>query len=294
MISAKTLHILVIGGMNMDILGRSYSDFRANDSLIGQVEMLPGGVGRNIAAGLRRLGAEVEFLTVLGNDASALLLRESCAGLGIGLSLSLIADAPSPLYLAIHDQTGEMRAAINDMHVLELLNAGYIRQSLASHATFDACVLDANLGEGCLLAAAKSVKAHLVADTVSAAKCSRLLPLLPYLTAIKPNLLEAQALSGETEPGMAAARLLLMGVKQVYISMGAEGLYFADAGESGLLPVKHIPEARVTGAGDAMAAGITFGVAKGLSVRETAMLGQFTAENFLLKKPGQEPEKLGK
>lgn len=290
MISLKTPHILVIGGMNMDILGRSDSGFRAGDSLIGQVDMLPGGVGRNIAARLRILGAEVELLTAIGNDIFAGLLRESCKELAIGLSLSLAVNAPSSRYMAIHDKAGEMHAALNDMRTLNQLSGGYIRNSLRGHAAFDACVLDANLGEDCLLASAKAVEAPLVADPVSAAKCRHLLPLLPYLTAIKPNLLEAQTLSGESEPGRASAKLRKLGVKQVYISMGAEGLYFADAHDSGLLPVKRIHGARVTGAGDAMAAGITLGVAAGFTARETALFGISSAEQFLLNNKGPESE----
>ena len=65
---------LVIGGLNMDILGTPSHSFVQRDSNIGRVRLTPGGVGRNIASHLARLGAPVELMAVLGNDVYAGLL----------------------------------------------------------------------------------------------------------------------------------------------------------------------------------------------------------------------------
>lgn len=174
-----------------------------------------------------------------------------------------------------------MRAAVNDTRLLEALSPDGLRAALLGNSGFQACVLDANLSEACLQAAVSVVNVPLIADPVSAVKCLRLLSVMNRLTAIKPNLMEALAMTGEDSPERAANALLRLGVKQVYISLGSEGVYYADAYKSGMRSAPRLHGVSVTGAGDAMAAGITLGVAMKLPDDETAMLGIRLAYEYL-------------
>ncbi len=281
-IDAGLMSALVIGGLNLDILGTGSSPFQEGDSIPGRIEMRPGGVGYNIASHLAKAGVRTELLTMLGDDVNAGLLRTACAAEGIRLSLAAQANGPSPRYLAIHDLKGEMRAAVNDTKLLEDLRPDDLHDALLGKSGLHACVLDANLSAACLKAAAAAVSAPLIADPVSAVKCLRLLPVIGCLSAIKPNRMEAQALTGEDSPERAAKALLRLGVKQVFISLGCEGVYYADAKKSGMHSAPRLSGVSVTGAGDAMAAGITLGVALKLSVDETALLGMRHAREYLL------------
>lgn len=278
---ARPSRLLVIGGMNLDILGVAGGAWLAGDSMPGAITQRPGGVGRNIASGLVALGAQVELLCALGNDQFSVSLRAACQAEGIGLGFALSTPYPSPTYLAIHDASGEMVSAVNDMRAMDALTPQAIGHLLPSLGGFDACVLDANLREDSLQAAARIKGMPLVADPVSAAKCRRLLPILHRLTALKPNRLEAEALTGETAPQNAAAALLARGVRMVFISLGAEGLYYADAALQGSLRAPSLPPSSRTGAGDAMTAGLALAISQGLPVREAALLGLEAATRFL-------------
>ncbi len=280
----RQTRVLVIGGMNMDILGLADVPYREFDSLTGRVEMRPGGVGRNIAQSLAETGLQVELMTVLGNDDNSRMLRASCAHFGINLDFSLQTDAPSPVYLAMHDQGGEMRTAINDMRALTRLSPSFIREKLKELSDCQACVLDANLSEDCLVSAAECLDIPLVADPVSEVKCVRLKAILHRLAAIKPNRLEAETLTGESSPQNAAKALMNMGTEQVFISLGSDGLFYAGPNGSGFLDAPELTVVSVTGAGDAMAAGITLGIARGLATRETAELGLRFSTDYLLRK----------
>ncbi len=282
--NARQICALVIGGMNLDILGTGSSPFLEGDSIPGRIEIQPGGVGYNIACRLAKAGVKTELLTLLGDDFNADILRAACLSEGIGLSLAVQTRGPSPLYLAIHDQQGEMRAAVNDTKALESLDPDCLRKILAGTDHFNACVLDANLSVACLQSAAENVSAPLIADPVSAVKCLRLLPVMGSLTAIKPNRMEAWAMTGENSPQRAAEALIRLGVKQVFISLGAEGVYYADTCQSGFHRASGIAGVSVTGAGDAMAAGITLGVAMGLPADETALLGMRYSHEYLLSR----------
>ena len=268
--------ILVIGGINMDILGMPFGPLTLRDSAPGVVSLRPGGVGRNIAAHLALMGQKVELMAAFGDDLLADRLRESCREDGIGIRYALNARGNSCVYMAIHEKEGDMLSAINSMALMEALDAGSIVDRLPRDG-FSACVLDANLSAQALTAAAGHIHAPLIADPVSAVKADRLMPILPALRAIKPNLLEARRLSGRERPEDAAGWLLASGVREVYISLGTEGLYFASQADKGYVRPGAPIHAPATGAGDAMAAGIAAAVSRGCAP-ETALKGMEQAE----------------
>lgn len=271
--------ILVIGGLNLDILGIPQGHFSCRDSLIGRVRMVPGGVGRNIAEQIARSGDSVQLMSVLGGDSFARLLEDSCARLGIGLDYALRTRESSCVYLAVHDAQGDMAAAVNDMWAMRLLDGAAVAR--LPRDGFSACVLDANLSEEALSVAAKHLNVPLVADPVSCEKALRLAPLLPRLAAIKPNLKEALFMTGKDSLSEAAAALLDKGVNRVYISLGKDGLYCASGSERLRLPPMPAPKAPATGAGDAMTAGLVCALARGCSLQASAETGlRFAAEHL--------------
>ncbi len=271
--------ILVIGGLNMDILGTPTGAFAAGDSLPGSIQLRPGGVGRNIAASLRQLGAPVELLTVIGDDVLSHALAASCEQRGIGLTYAVRVPGPACMYLAIHDHQGDMTAAINDMQAMAHLTAQHITS--VPQDVFSACVLDANLSKSALKAAAVHFHAPLIADPVSAVKADRLRPILHQLTALKPNLLEARHYTGKVGPEPAAKALRDLGVQQVYLSMGRAGLWLEAQGVSQHISALHPSTQPATGAGDAMTAGIALAIAQGLNPYETAQMGISSADKHL-------------
>ena len=272
--------ILVIGGMNMDILGVPDAGFILGDSNSGQVRIQPGGVGRNIAQHLAALGARVELMTVLGSDAHAAILTDSCQVQGIGLRYTLRVQGKTCVYLAIHDSKGDMVAALNDMESMKRLTAQSLKTVLPPDA-FSACVLDANLSEEALIAAVQHVRAPFIADPVSCVKADRLRPILPRLTALKPNLREAMQMTGRQTVEEAAEALLDTGILQVYISLGNKGLYYATREDRAYLSALPTSNAPATGAGDAMVAGLSFAIAQGKSIRESALFGRECATRHL-------------
>lgn len=273
----------------MDILGFAKGSYQAGDSLPGNITLSPGGVAHNIALRLTQMGETVQLLTVLGDDLFADVLKVACIKTGIGLTYTVKVSGPSSTYLAIHNQEGDMVAAVNQMDALASLTPVMLVHQLSKLSqAFAACVLDANLSVDCLQAAAQALSIPLVADPVSAAKCRRLLPVMDKLYAIKPNLMEAEALTGERDPEKAAQALLSMGVRQAFISLGSKGVYYAEQNQQGILPAPPLPHVGLTGAGDAMTAGITKGVMLGLDARQTAQMGIDSSYQYLSGKLNNE------
>ena len=263
---------VVFGGINMDIWGRPEGKLIPKDSNPGTVALRPGGVGRNIAHDLRLLGLEVSLVAAIGGDVYASAISESCRALGIDLSYApVFPQLRSSTYLYISDERGEMQLAVSDMDICSALTAEYAA-SVLPKLQAGAVVVDTNLPEETIRYICENSGIPVYADPVSTAKAVKLLPVLHRLSAIKPNALEAEKLTGEKDPERAARALVEKGVERVFISLGGQGMIAADKKELLHLPIPPTRLVNVTGAGDAATAAIVLAGIKGLGLRETAGL----------------------
>ena len=124
-------YAVVVGGVNMDIGGRSHAPLVAADSNPGTVTMSLGGVGRNIAHNLSLLGTDVRLLTAYGDDLNGERVAASCSELGIDLSRALkVAGGATSTYLYLTDDRGEMALAVSDMEICKKITPAYLAGQL--------------------------------------------------------------------------------------------------------------------------------------------------------------------
>ena len=272
-------YIAVVGGVNMDIGAVSDAPLVARDSNPGRVTTSLGGVGRNIAHNLCLLGEQVSMITVLGQDSFAQSVRENAADIGLDLSHSAtIPGGRTGTYLFIDGCDGDMALAVNDMAIYEHITPEFLRQRLDYINHADLVVVETNLPEASIQWLCSHCTAPVLADPVSTIKAPKLLPVLDKLTALKPNRMEAELLSGvrircDADAALAAQKLLETGLRQVYISLGADGLYAADReGHTARVACPKVQVANATGGGDAMAAALAAGIARGWPLEECARL----------------------
>ncbi len=253
-------YIAIVGGVNIDIGGRSDAPLVSGDSNPGRIRSSLGGVGRNIAHNLALLGADVKLVTALGADDGAKRIEDSCASLGIDLSESLyVPDGATSTYLFLADSNGDMALAMNDMAIYEHLTPAFFETKLGVLNAAALIVLDTNLTAESVRYLGEHCTAPIFADPVSAAKAGKLAPVLGRLHTLKPNRMEAELLSGvkitdEESLYRAADTLLATGLARVFISLGADGVLAADHEHKLHL---HNPPARMvntTGCGDAFMA----------------------------------------
>lgn len=264
----------VFGGVNMDIWGRPSRPLIQKDSNPGTVSLRPGGVGRNIAHDLRLLGLEVSLIAPVGGDVYGEIILESCKNLGMDLSHApVFSGRKSSTYLYITDEKGDMELAISDMELCSAITPE-LAAAVLSELKADAVVLDTNLSQETINYICENSRFPVYADPVSTVKAEKLLPVLGRLEAIKPNILEAQRLTGESEPEKAALALVKKGVKRVFVSLGAGGMIAADSCNLLRLPGVETRVLNTTGAGDAATAAIVLAGIRGLSLKDAALLAQ--------------------
>ena len=163
-------------------------------------------------------------------------MRENAADIGLDLSHSAtIPGGRTGTYLFIDGCDGDMALAVNDMAIYEHITPEFLRQRLDYINHADLVVVETNLPEASIQWLCSHCTAPVLADPVSTIKAPKLLPVLDKLTALKPNRMEAELLSGVTiqtdaDAARAAEKLLETGLRQVYISLGSDGLYAAAGG----------------------------------------------------------------
>lgn len=271
--------VFVIGGVNMDIIGEPFEPLIAADSNPGRVRMSFGGVGRNIAENLVRLGENVQLVTALGKkgDNFAAAHRAHCREMGIGLDYVIETDEPSGVYLVVHAQDGDMYVAVCDSMALDRLEFASIPMRSVNEGK--AIVLDTNLPEETLKRIAQAARIPIFLDPISTHKAMRIKGILSRLYLIKPNLLEACALTGldpdaPDAPEKSAQALVDAGVEHAFVSLGKAGLIYRGASGRGFTvpsATRHDDIVCATGAGDAVTAALTAGLINGLSPEKCAV-----------------------
>ena len=272
-------YAVVVGGVNVDIGGRSHNGLLPADSNPGTVTTSLGGVGRNIAHNLALMGTDVRLLTAYGDDVYGSRVAASCAELGIDASHALqCSGCSTSTYLYIASPDGEMALALSDMQVCDRITPEYLSANLAMLNNAQVVVADANIPAQSLVYLAENCQVPLFCDPVSVTKAEKLMPILDKIHTLKPNRLEAEFLSGvkiknKEDVATAAKALLDKGVHRVFVSLGSEGVYAATAKEQ--LWLENLPGNMVntTGCGDAFMAALVWAYLEGTDLKNTALAG---------------------
>lgn len=279
-------YILVLGASVVDIFGFCENKYASRDSIPGRIKMTFGGVCRNIAENLARMQVNTKFISVLGDDEIGREIIEHSKYIGYDMSQSLILkDRRTPTYLAVLDENGEMVSGINDMSSINRLDIEYIKSKSSVIKNADYVFLDADnpLNLEFLLKTYKQ-DTKFILDPISANKTEKILSLIGGFHTIKPNKLEAEVIADMTINNdadllVAAEKIHALGVKNLFITLDKEGVFYSNERTQGLLKSLN-PEVRnVTGAGDSFVAGIGYGYTKKMPIDKIAKIA--TAMAFI-------------
>ena len=251
----------------MDFKARSLAHAVPATSNPGMTSHAPGGVGRNVAEGLARLGVQVRLCGVVGEDALGRELLASTRAAGVDVSgVRALPEEATGTYTALLDHTGDLLYAVADMRVMDALTPALVDGWWPDLAGARWLVVDGNLPEAALthlLLRAQTSAVEVVFEPVSVPKAGKLLPALQVGWAphtVTPNLDELGVLMGQavedTEAAIteAARFLLALGVRQVWVRRGGRGSLLVTPDDAHAVAAVPARVADVTGAGDALLA----------------------------------------
>lgn len=269
-------YVTVVGGVNVDITGFPAAPLVPRDSNPGTVSISFGGVGRNIAENLVKLGIHTKLISAIGDDFFGQQILAEARETGLDMEDTLVLkNRATSAYLAVLDEKGDMQSAISDMDTLESLDTDFIKEKRPLIEQARVCVLDTNIPGKVIEYILDNMETIYFLDTVSTAKALKVKDLIGKFHTIKPNKIEAEVLSGmeinnSGDLERCGEYFLSQGVKQVFISLGAQGLYYTDGAARGHIPAHKIDVVNATGAGDAFIAALVYGYCQGYDIGQSA------------------------
>lgn len=238
--------VVVVGGANVDVKARTTAPLVAATSNPGTVLRTPGGVGRNVAENLARLGSRVALVSVVGSDPDGDWLLEETAVAGVDVG-PVLRGGRTGRYVAVLDTDGDLVAGVSDMAATDAITPEALDHDLLRSAAL--VVVDGNLSVP-TVDAVLALGVRVVVDPVSVAKAARIAPLLGGqrpVFAITPNQDELAALGS-------VGSLHERGVEVVWVRRGADGSLLSTPDGDLALAAPPVSPVDVTGAGDAMLA----------------------------------------
>lgn len=273
--------VCIIGGCNIDFIAKSFDKLNMKDSNPGTLEYSFGGVAKNIAENLVKMGINNKFISVFGDDIYSKEVKDYLKNIGVDYSNSkFLTNKGMSNYISILDENNDLFTAISSMEVLEEINIEFISKIIDLIKSYKYIVMDTNLREDVLEFICKNCpNSKIIVDCVSRKKALKIKKLLRYIYLIKPNIYEAEELTelpyNKEEDLEKIVKIFLdKGVKKVFISMGDEGIVYADKNENGIVKIEEeLKIENSSGCGDAAMSGIIYGEVNGYEILECAKFG---------------------
>lgn len=284
-------HIVCIGGANLDRKFQMKNKAQFGTSNPIQSIKSVGGVARNIAENLGRLGQDVTLITACGADSDWSFIEESSQ---LFMNLDQVVKIPGAAtgsYTAVLDTGGEMIIALADMEVYDALTPELILKQEALLNRAKCIIADLNCPKETLQFLCYFANKHdrpLVLIPVSSPKMDRLPDDLSGVTWLITNRDESEIyfnmkIEGQEEWKQALEKWLSIGIDNVVITNGKNGAMIGNKKEG----IVHVPAIEineivdVTGAGDAFSAAVIFSWLEGKNLIEIAKTGVINASKTL-------------
>ncbi|MFM1705048.1 ribokinase [Aeromonas salmonicida] len=249
--------LVVLGSVNADHVLRVPHFPRPGETLTGHsYQVVPGGKGANQAVAAARLGAPVSFIARIGDDAIGQQMRQGFEQDGIDVSaVELDETLPTGIAIIYVSDEGENSIGIS-AEANGALSPAMVKRHEAMIADAHTLLLQLEVPLESVFEAAKLARSHGTRVVLNPAP-ARLLPaeLLALVDLITPNQTEAELLTGvkvsdEASAALAADRFHQMGISDVMITLGSQGVYCSNARQQQLIPGFRVEAVDTTAAGD--------------------------------------------
>lgn len=266
--------IVAIGEVLIDLTQKG-----VDENGVAQYAANPGGAPANLAVAAARLGAKTAFVGKVGRDAFGNSLRAVLEKNNVDTQ-GLLEDAREHTTLAVVsvDETGErsfsfyrnpsadvnLRAEelpeklLKDTRVLHFGSVSLTAEPARSATLYAARIAREN---GCLVSYDPNYRASLWNSQEEAVR--EMKNALPLCDILKISDEELPLLTGTTDPAEGSGMLAKLGIRLIFITLGANGAFFRLGAQTGSVPGIKVKVGDTNGAGDTF-----FGAALSKLVKE--------------------------
>ena len=256
--------MLVIGAVFVDVKGFAREKYMPEGRNVGDVQVVAGGVCRNVAENLTKLKQPVQFVSMVDDNALGRDLKDGLEAIGVDTTHVIATDRGMGMWLAILDEKGDLAGSISRQPDFSALEAYLVENGEAIMAATDGLVLEFDMN------AAIAEKVMALADQYDkpvysiVGNMGVILKHTDYLRRVACficNEMEAGRLFEKDLTRIPPEEMLAVlktesarrGIPRMVITMGGQGSVYMDnqTGECGFCPAEQVNVVDTTGAGDA-------------------------------------------
>ena len=277
--------IVVIGTVLVDIKGYPLARYIPGGRNAGRVEIMHGGVSRNVVEDIANIELRPTFISAVDDDGTGRDVIQRLRQHRVNTDYMRFAPDSTGAWLAIFDNSGDVISSISRRPGTETIRKILEEQGDEIIRESDAVAVEVDIEEDILkrvfhLAEKYGRRVFALVSNMTIAMERR--DLLRRVSCLVCNEQEAGLFFSEDYSGFSPEELLEMlkqriqhgEVPQMVVTMGGQGAVYASlTGESGVVPPQKVDVVDTTGCGDAFFAGVCIGLTYGKNLGEACVIG---------------------
>ena len=277
--------MVVVGNVFLDLKGFPEGAYIPAGRNAGRVEIVHGGVGRNVAEDIANIQLYPRFVSMVDNTAQGAEVLRRLQNSRVDTKYVAVVPDGMGMWLAVMDTTGDVVASISKRPemgaMLKMLN----EQGNAIFADATSIVIEVDIDQEVAEAVFGFAEKYDIPTYALVANMSIALKrraLIQKTSCFICNVQEAGIFFVDDFSGLAPEELAVElqkriqagGIHSMVVTMGGKGAVYAEAdGACGVCPPIPVQVHDTSGAGDAFCAGVSVGLNFGKSLREACQIG---------------------
>ena len=301
--------IVVVGNVFVDFKGFPEGAFIPAGRNAGRVEIVHGGVGRNVAEDIANVELRPRFVSMVDNTAQGAEVLRKLQRHKVDTKYIAVVPDGMGIWLAVMDNTGDVVASISKRPNMDAMLRLIEEQGDQIFSDAASIVLEIDMDHSVSKAVMRYAEQYGVPVYALVANMSIALQrrdLIRKTACFICNVQEAgiffaddfSTLSMAEMADVLSERVLAGGLQAMVVTMGAQGAVYAAAdGTKGVCPAVPVQVCDTSGAGDAFCAGVSIGLSYGKTLGEACEIGTRLASATITVPesvcPRFQPEELG-
>lgn len=285
--------IVVVGNVFVDIKGFPDGAYIPTGSNAGRVELVHGGVGRNVAEDIANLELRPRFVSMVDDSPEGEDVLRKLRNHKVDTRYVVSVPDGMGMWLAIFDNSGDLAGSISKRPKMEAMVKLLDEKGDEIFAGADSIVLEMDLDKEIIKRVfhyAEKYKLRVYAVVANMSIASQRRDFFQSIDCFVCNALEAGILfvadfehMGPDKLCLALSRRVVSArIPSMVVTMGSRGAVYADMnGGRGFCPAKNVSVRDTTGAGDAFCAGVAVGLTYGKSMAQAVEIGTRLAASVI-------------
>lgn len=285
--------MVVIGTVFVDIKGFPDDLYIPEGRNAGRVEIVHGGVGRNVAEDIANVELRPRFVGMVDDTAEGAEVLRKLKNHKVNTDYVAVTQDGMGMWLAVFNNGGDIAGSISKRPTSDAMLRMLEEKGDEIFADADSIVIEIDLDKELIKTVFRYAekyhkKVYAVVANMSIASQRR--DFLQSIDCFVCNEQEAGILfvcdfSGLTPEELCeelSRRVVSARIPSMVVTMGSRGAVYADMnGDKGIYPARKVKVRDTTGAGDAFCAGVAIGLTYGKTMREAVEIGTRLASSVI-------------